>query len=517
MKRPVCLVILDGFGIGAGGEGDSTALAQTPFFDRAARLYPHAALETSGPAVGLPAGQMGNSEVGHMTLGSGRIMGQDIVRIQRAADAGEFAHNPVLTDLLAAGSAAGGQIHLLGLISDGGVHSSLGHLDGILALLEGRGIRPILHAFTDGRDTPPQSALTWLAPLEDRLAALGGCVATVAGRYWAMDRDQRWDRVARAYRALVQRQGNEVASAVEAIEKAYGRDQGDEFIEPSVVTGAPALDDGAAVLFFNFRADRARQLTNALTRVRPEALGREVSELPAPTLAAFATLTVYDEKFELPAAFGPLEVPRVLGELVSKAGLQQLRIAETEKYAHVTYFFNGGREEPFRGEDRILVPSPADVPTYDRKPEMSAIEVTDRLLEAIQRTDYAFILANYANPDMVGHTGIIPAAVRAVEVVDACLDRLCSAVLARGGELLVTSDHGNVEQLIDPDTGAPHTAHTTNPVPVYWVRRGAQACSVLDGGLSDLAPSLCELLELEPPAEMTGRSLLQCDSPSSSS
>ena len=517
MKGPVCLVILDGFGIGAGGEGDGTALAETPFFERAARLYPHAALETSGPAVGLPAGLMGNSEVGHMTIGSGRIIDQDIVRIQRAADAGEFAGNPVFERVLEGAARAGDQLHLLGLISDGGVHSSLGHLEGILALLEARGVRPILHAFTDGRDTPPQSALTWLAPLEARLRALGGCIATVAGRYWAMDRDRRWERTARAFRAIVQRQGSEVASAVEAVEKAYGREQGDEFIEPSVVTDAPALGDGTAAFFFNFRADRARQLTNALTRVRPEALGREVLDLPAPALAAFATLTLYDEEFGLPAAFGLVEVPRSLGELVGAAGLRQLRIAETEKYAHVTYFFNGGREDPFAGEDRILVPSPADVPTYDHKPEMSAIEVTDKLLEAMQRTDYAFILANYANPDMVGHTGIIPAAVRAVEVIDACLDRVCSAVLARDGELLITSDHGNVEQLIDPETGAPHTAHTTNPVPLFWVRREAQSCSVQDGGLSDLAPSLCELLELEPAAEMTGRSLLRCEPPSSNS
>ncbi len=517
MRGPVCLVILDGFGIGAGGESDATALAQTPFFDRAARLYPHAALETSGAAVGLPAGQMGNSEVGHMTLGAGRVIAQDIVRIQTAVDRGEFARNPVLERVLAAGARNEGRVHLMGLVSDGGVHSSLGHLDGVLALLEGRGIRPILHAFTDGRDTPPQSALTWIAPLEQRLRALGGCVATLSGRYWAMDRDGRWDRTVRAFRAIVQRQGIEATSAVEAVEKAYGREQGDEFIEPFVITGAPALGDGAAVLFFNFRADRARQLTNALTRVRPEVLGREVSELPAPAPGAFATLTIYDAAFGLPAAFDQLEVPRSLGELVSRAGLKQLRIAETEKYAHVTYFFNGGREQPFPGEDRILVPSPTDVPTYDRKPEMSANEVTDKLLEATERSNYAFILLNYANLDMVGHTGLIPAGVRAVEVIDACLDRVCSAVLARGGELLITSDHGNIEQLVDPETGAPHTAHTTNPVPLFWVRRESQRCSVQNGGLSDLAPSLCQLLALEQPDEMTGQSLLRCDRPSSSS
>jgi 2,3-bisphosphoglycerate-independent phosphoglycerate mutase len=517
MKGPTCLVILDGFGIGNGGEGDATALAQTPFLDRAARLYPKARLETSGAAVGLPDGQMGNSEVGHMTLGAGCIIDQDIVRIQKAAERGEFAQNPVIQDIILAGGRAGGQVHLMGLISDGGVHSWPGHLDGILALLEERGVRPILHAFTDGRDTPPQSALRWIAPLEARLKASGGCIATVSGRYWAMDRDKRWERVARAFQAIVQRQGIDVASAVDAVEKAYGREQGDEFIEPSVIAGAPALADGDAVFFFNFRADRARQLTNALTRVRPEMLGRELAELRAPALGALATLTLYDPAFGLPAAFGPVEVPCSLGKLVSTAGRRQLRIAETEKYAHVTYFFNGGREEPFPGEDRILVPSPRDVPTYDHKPEMSAIEVTDKLLEAIERTDYAFILLNYANPDMVGHTGIIPACLRAVEVIDACLDRVCGAVLARGGELLITSDHGNIEQLVDPETGAVHTAHTTNPVPIFWVRREVQGCSIRDGGLSDIAPSVCERLELEQPEGMTGRCLLRCDPPSSSS
>jgi len=517
VSGPVCLVILDGFGIGVGGDGDATALARAPFFERAKRLYPHAALETSGTAVGLPVGQMGNSEVGHMTLGAGRILEQDIVRIQNATDRCELARNAALEHVLDAAAQGEGRVHLMGLISDGGVHSSLGHLDGILAQFEERGIQPILHAFTDGRDTPPQSALAWIAPLEQRLRALGGGVATLMGRYWAMDRDQRWDRTAHAFRAIVQRQGIEVTSAAEAVEKAYGREQGDEFIDPSVIVGAPALGNGAAGFFFNFRADRARQLTNALTRTRPDVLGREVAELPAPALAAFATLTVYDAAFGLPAAFSPVEVPRSLGKLVSAAGMKQLRMAETEKYAHVTYFFNGGREEPFPGEDRILVPSPKDVPTYDRKPEMSAIELTDKLLDAMERTDYAFVLVNYANPDMVGHTGSIPSGVRAVEVVDACLDRVCTDVLARGGELIITSDHGNIEQLIDPATGAPHTAHTTNPVPLFWVLREAQRGSVRDGGLSDIAPSLCERLALQPADEMTGRSLLRCEPPSSSS
>ena len=507
MTAPLVLVVLDGFGIGAGDDGDAIARAETPFFDRAARIYPHGTLEASGRAVGLPAGLMGNSEVGHMTLGAGRIVEQDVIRIQRALDSGELETSPAFQRLLEAARGPG-RLHLLGLVSDGGVHSSLEHLEGLLAILARRGIAPILHAFTDGRDTPPRSALTWNAPLETRIREQGGSIATVTGRYYAMDRDRRWERIARAYRALVQREGIEVATAVEATEKAYARGEGDEFIQPSVISGGPALGDGEAALCFNFRADRARELTNALTRVRPELLGKEILELPRPALAALATWTRYDEKFDLPVIFRPVEVTGSLGEVVSRAGRRQLRIAETEKYAHVTYFFNGGREEPFAGEDRIVVPSPKDVPTYDLKPEMSAIEVTDRLLEALESPTYSFVLANYANPDMVGHTGVTPATIRAVEVVDACLDRLAAEVLARGGTLLVTADHGNAEQMVDPQTREPHTAHTTNSVPLYWITDPAAGHRVLDGGLSDLAPSICRLLALEVPREMTGRNLL---------
>jgi 2,3-bisphosphoglycerate-independent phosphoglycerate mutase len=323
-----------------------------------------------------------------------------------------------------------------------------------------------------------------------------------------MDRDRRFERVARAYRALVLRDGLPAASAVEAVEKAYGRDEGDEFVAPTVVGGGPALARGEVALFWNFRADRARELTNALTRVRPEKLGREITELPAPGLAAFACLTSYDADFGLPVLFEPADATQGLGELVARLGMRQLRIAETEKYAHVTYFFNGGLEAALPGEDRILVPSPKDVPTYDLKPEMSAVAVTDRLCDAIANADYDFILVNYANPDMVGHTGVIPAGVRAVEVVDACLDRVTAAVLAKGGTLLVTADHGNIEQLIDPATGGPHTAHTTNDVPLFWVVADARRRRLRDGGLADVAPTLCELIGIEIPPQMTGKSLL---------
>ena len=507
-RGPVVLVVLDGYGIGDGGPGDATALARAPFFAELQARYPHARIETSGAAVGLPDGQMGNSEVGHTTLGAGRVIDMDIVRIKKSIDAGELGSNPALSELLAAAKRAGGVLHLLGLVSDGGVHSSLEHVYGILRLLDERGIQPIVHAFTDGRDTAPRVAASFVGPLDARCRALGGGIATVSGRYFAMDRDKRWDRVARAYRALVQREGFQAPNALAAVEAALGRNEGDEFIQPTVVAGQPGLSDGAAVLFFNFRADRARELTNALTRVRPDQLGAEVATLPRVRLGGFATLTEYDETFGLPALFGPVDVRASFGELVSEAGARQLRIAETEKYAHVTYFFNGGREEPFAHEDRVLVPSPRDVPTYDLKPEMSAVAVTDALLAELGKRDYAFVLVNYANPDMVGHTGVISAGVRAVETVDACLARLCRDVLSRGGELLITADHGNIEQLVDPATGGPHTAHTTNPVPIWWVTPRPAGKRLLDGGLADLAPSLCQLLGLPVPPQMTGRSLL---------
>ncbi len=507
MTRPVVLAVLDGFGIGRGDEGDAIARAETPFFDRVADLYPHTEIDASGRAVGLPAGLMGNSEVGHMTLGAGRIIDQDMIRIQRALDSGDLDSNAALGGLLGAAQETG-RLHLLGLVSDGGVHSSLAHLNGLLDLLERRGIAPILHAFTDGRDTPPRSALQWIGPLESRVRLAGGSIATVSGRFFAMDRDRRWERIAQAYRAVVSGEGIEVATAVEAIEKAYARGEGDEFIQPSVVADGRTLGNGEAALWFNFRADRARELTNALTRVRPDVLGREITELPAPGLAGLATWTLYDEEFGLPILFPPVDLTGSFSEVLSRQGERQLRISETEKYAHVTYFFNGGREEPFPGEDRILVPSPRDVPTYDLKPEMSGIEVTDRLIEALDREDYAFVLVNYASPDMVGHTGVTPATIRAIEVVDSCLDRLATAVLAKGGTLLITADHGNAEQMTDPETGEPHTAHTTNPVPLYWVTDPVDDHRVENGGLSDIAPSLCSLLSLEVPAEMTGRNLL---------
>jgi 2,3-bisphosphoglycerate-independent phosphoglycerate mutase len=501
-------VVLDGFGIGDGGPTDSTAVAHTPFFDRARAEYPMARVETSGEAVGLPSGQMGNSEVGHMTMGAGRIIEQDMTRIGHALERGELATNEAFQGALAELEKTGGTLHLMGLVSDGGVHSDLKQLLAILAYCGERGIRPAVHAFLDGRDTPPTSGLGFVKTLVSAADAVGGHVATVIGRYWAMDRDKRWDRVARAYEAIVARKGHEAPDAVTAVEQAYARRETDEFVEPTVIAGGAPLSDGDAVLFFNFRADRARELTNVITFQKPEAFGDELEISKRVDLASFVCLTEYDADFDLPIAF-PSEIPRNgLGEVLAARELAQLRIAETEKYAHVTFFFNGGLETPFPGEDRILIPSPRDVATYDHKPEMSAVAVTEALLEKIEGGDYAFILLNYANPDMIGHTGVLDAAVKAVETVDRGLEKLSDAVLARGGDVLITADHGNCELMVDPETGQPHTAHTTNPVPIWWVTKDPGGRSLHDGGLSDIAPTVLDLMDIPVPEEMTGRSLI---------
>ncbi len=508
MTRPIVLVVLDGFGVGPGGPGDAVAQASTPFFERARSQYPSSRLDASGEAVGLPAGQMGNSEVGHMTMGAGRRIDQDLLRISKAVASGALAENPPLRELQRAVAAAGGTLHLMGLVSDGGVHSHLDHLLGLLDSCRQHGLRPLVHAFLDGRDTPPRSALDYLERLLPHLEAAGGQVATVSGRYYAMDRDNRWERTQRAYDAIVLRQGLEAPDALGAVRRAYERDEGDEFVQPTVVAGGRALTDGDGVVFFNFRADRARQLTAALTGRCAERFEGRLERRSVPGLAGFVTFTEYDQQFGLPVAFPPESPRHILGELISRAGLRQLRIAETEKYAHVTYFFNCGREEPFEGEDRMLIPSPREVPTYDHKPEMSAREVTEELLRRLDERVYRFVLVNYANPDMVGHTGILPATVKALETVDACLDRVVEKVLDLGGTLLVTADHGNCEQMVDPQTGKPHTAHTTNPVPLHWIVADPGARSLRDGGLSDVAPTLLDLLHLPVPEAMTGRSLL---------
>jgi 2,3-bisphosphoglycerate-independent phosphoglycerate mutase len=481
----VTLIILDGWGCAPAGPGNAVELAETPVFDRLWREFPHTTLEASGRAVGLPEGQMGNSEVGHLTIGSGRILLQDLPRVSDAVAGGELLRNEALVGACERAKARGGNVHLLGLVSYGGVHSHIDHLRGLLDLARAQGMedRTWVHAFTDGRDVSPTSAAKDLAELpQDR-------IASVIGRYYAMDRDGRWDRTERALAAIVEGDGEIVDDAVEAVRSSYARGVTDEFVEPIVVSSRPRLDPAKdSVIFFNFRPDRARQLAIKLT-----ALGVDLT-----------TMTRYRDDLDAAVAFGEQEVLQTLAEVLAGRGLRQLHAAETEKYAHVTYFFNGGREEAWEGEERILVPSPRDVPSYDHKPEMSAAEVSRRFSAEIG-TGYAFGVVNFANPDMVGHTGSIPAAVEAVQTADACLGEVVAAVEAAGGVCLVTADHGNAEKMLEADGVSPHTAHTTNPVPLVLTTRGL---ALRDGGeLSDLAPTVLGLLGLDQPSEMSGRSL----------
>jgi 2,3-bisphosphoglycerate-independent phosphoglycerate mutase len=507
MTRPVALIILDGFGLAPEGPGNAVASASTPNFDRYRSECPSTSLAASGRAVGLPEGQIGNSEVGHMNLGAGRVVSQSLTWIQGQIESGEFFRNEVLAEALRAGR--GGALHLLGLVSHGGVHSDMEHLLALIKLARRDFDGPVwIHAFTDGRDTPPQSALGYLGELEERVAASGSRarVASVTGRYFAMDRDKRWERIERAYDAVVCGDAPKRAeSGRGAVEAAYERGETDEFIEPTVIVGEDGplgrVADSDSLIFFNFRADRARQLTHALLG------GEEWSEFERcrRPRVAFASLMRYDASLDAPYAFTAPDARPCLAEVISAAGLTQYHTAETEKYAHVTYFFNGKQEEPFAGETRELIPSPK-VPTYDLKPEMSAPELTERTLARIRDADDDFILVNYANPDMVGHTGVFEAAVAACEASDRGMGRLVEAVLAKGGAALVLADHGNAETMLD-EAGRPHTAHTTNPVPLILV--GAGQVRLRGGGvLGDVAPTILELLGLPVPEEMTGRSLL---------
>jgi 2,3-bisphosphoglycerate-independent phosphoglycerate mutase len=478
-------VILDGWGCAPAGRGNAVELAETPVFDRLWREYPHTTLEASGRAVGLPEGQMGNSEVGHLTIGSGRILLQDLPRVSEAVASGELLRSEALVGAFERAKTRGGNVHLLGLVSYGGVHSHIDHLGGLLALARAQGMedRTWIHAFTDGRDVSPTSAASDLAELpQDR-------IASVIGRYYAMDRDGRWDRTERALAAIAEGDGEIVDDPLEAVRASYARGVTDEFVEPIVVSSRPRLDASRdSAIFLNFRPDRARQLA-----IKLAALGVDLT-----------TMTRYREDLDAAVAFGEQEVRQTLAEVLAASGLRQLHAAETEKYAHVTYFFNGGREEAWEGEARILVPSPRDVPSYDHKPEMSAAEVSRRFSAEIG-TGHAFGVVNFANPDMVGHTGSIPAAVEAVQTADACLGEVVAAVEAAGGVCLVTADHGNAEKMLEADGVSPHTAHTTNPVPLVLTTHGR---ALGEGGeLSDLAPTVLDLLGLDQPTEMSGRSL----------
>jgi 2,3-bisphosphoglycerate-independent phosphoglycerate mutase len=503
--RPVVLVVMDGWGLAPAGPGNAISLARTPTLDRLVRDYPHGSLRACGRAVGLPDGQMGNSEVGHLNIGAGRVVYQDLTRITAAIDDGSFFENRVLKQACAKAAGRHSTFHLMGLVSDGGVHSEMGHLKACLELARREGLTDVVvHAFLDGRDTLPRSALGFLAEIEAAMHEKGvGSYGVISGRYYAMDRDTRWDRTKLAWDALVYGDGEQAATAADAVAAAYQRGENDEFVRPTIVAADPAkrVKDGDVCLFFNFRPDRARQLTQAFFDRSFDRFDRG----PHAPLVDFVTMTEYKQDFALPVAFPPDHPQHVLAEVLAEHGLRQLHIAETEKYPHVTFFFNGGVEKEVEGETRILIPSPRDVPTYDHKPEMSAVAVTDELLRQLDSGVYDFVIVNFANADMVGHTGIIGAAITAIEAVDACVGRIVDRVIAFGGACLITADHGNSDAMLEPDGGA-NTAHTTNVVPFIATVPGV---TVRGGGiLADLAPTALHLLGIAPPPEMTGIDLL---------
>ena len=502
---PTALIILDGYGYREEQASNAIQAANTPVMDRLWQEKPHSFISGSGMDVGLPDGQMGNSEVGHMNLGAGRVVYQELTRISKAIADGDFFHNEVLTTAVDSAIQAGKAVHIMGLVSPGGVHSHEEHIQAMVELAAGRGANAVyVHAFLDGRDTPPRSAESSLAQLDALLREKGiGRVASLIGRYYAMDRDNRWDRVQKAYDLITDGKAEfSAASAVAGLKAAYERDENDEFVQATVIGDEAArLNDGDALVFMNFRADRAREITRAFVESGFDGFQRS----RVPTLASFVMLTQYSADIPAPCAFPPSELTNTLGEYMEKLGKTQLRIAETEKYAHVTFFFSGGREEPYKGEKRVLVASPK-VATYDLQPEMSAPEVTDRLVQEIRSGEHDLIICNFANCDMVGHTGVFEAAVKAVEAVDESVGRVVAALEEVGGQCLITADHGNAEQMEDPNTGQAHTAHTCELVPLIYV--GPQSVTLKGGILSDLAPTLLALMGLEQPTEMTGKSLL---------
>ncbi len=508
--KPVMLIILDGCGSSPVDDGNAVALAATPELDYLLDRYPCTQLEASGQAVGLPDGIMGNSEVGHMNIGAGRIVNQDLMRIDKSIADRSFFTNPAINMAMQKAQLGEGTLHLMGLVSDGGVHSQLVHLLALLDLARERSLeRVCVHAILDGRDTPPDGGKGYIARLQAHIDKIGvGRIASICGRYYAMDRDTRWERTQKAYNLYTQAQGRRQADPVTAVTAAYDRGESDEFVQPIVITnhsGEPPaqLRDGDSLLVFNFRADRVRQMTRALTEEAFGGFERQV----LPRLGSYVCMTLYDESFDLPIAFPSPHLNAILGQIVSREGMRQLRIAETEKYAHVTYFFNGGAEKPFAGEDRCLIPSPRDVATYDRKPEMSALKVTDEVLKRLASEAYDLIVLNFANTDMVGHTGVLAAAVQAVQTVDQCIGRIVKAVLGQGGVLIITADHGNAEMMIQ-ENGKIHTAHTTNSVPFILVDERRRRVRLRPGVLGDIAPTILDLMGLEQPVEMSARSLI---------
>ena len=503
---PVLLLILDGFGYREDADFNAIAHARKPNWDKFWANYPHTLINTSELDVGLPHGQMGNSEVGHLNIGAGRVVYQDLTKVDLAIENGSFYTNTALVKAVDTAKQRGTALHILGLLSAGGVHSHEAHIHAMLELAVRAGLKKIyLHAFLDGRDTPPRSAALSLQLLQDKCTQLGaGRIATICGRFFAMDRDNRWERVQIAYDMLTQGVAPFTATnAVAGLDAAYARGENDEFVQATVIGEATAMQDSDSVVFMNFRADRAREITRALTDTDFSGFTRT----RFPKLGNYTTLSSYGEDFHLPCAYTADAIHNGFGEYIANLGLKQLRIAETEKYAHVTYFLNGGKEQPYAGEDRILVPSPK-VATYDLKPEMSAFEVTDKLVEAIRSKQYQAILCNYANGDMVGHSGIMEAAVKAVEALDTCIGRVVEAMLECGGEVIITADHGNAEQMMDHETHQAHTAHTLNLVPFLYIGRKAKMAEIGSVALQDIAPSLLHMMGIKQPAEMTGKSLI---------
>lgn len=502
--KPTMLLIMDGYGVSGQQAGNAIAAANKPNLDRIFATYPHTTIGASGLQVGLPEGQMGNSEVGHLNIGAGRIVYQELTKITKSVQDGDFFENPVLNEAMDHALSKGSSLHLLGLLSDGGVHSHIDHLLALIGMAARKGLKKVfVHGFLDGRDVPPRCAVQYVIQCEETMKQIGvGSIATISGRYYSMDRDNRWERVTLAYQAMTSGIGEYADSAVAAVENAYSRGENDEFVRPTIVNSDGMIQNGDAIIMFNFRPDRAREITR--TFVDPEFSGFQREKMPQDLY--YACMTQYDKTMpNVHVAYLPQNLKNTFGQYIAELGLKQLRIAETEKYAHVTFFFNGGVEAPNPGEDRILVDSPK-VATYDLQPEMSAYGVTDRVLEQIAGDRYDVIILNFANPDMVGHTGIMEAAVAAIEAIDSCVGKITDAVLAKGGQILLTADHGNAEAMLD-ETGAVQTAHSTNPVPLVFISNEPK--ELAEGGiLADLAPTLLTMMDLPIPSEMTGKSLL---------